>query len=187
MSHFPSLPEIDLISLWKKYNPGVRPLLDVHDEILRGPSELSEGERELIAAYVSSLNGCHFCFTAHRDHALAWHIDPGVFGDVVVDTEHDSLSVKFRALLPYVRKLTIEPGAVAMEDVEPIYAAGYSEAGLYDIITTTALYAFMNRILEGAGIKEHVKTLHMSDEQRRKLRYANLRHGIFDKDDPRRM
>src|SRR5689334_9367784 len=35
------------------------------DVLLRGPSPLSPGERELIAAYVSALNGCAFCRGSH--------------------------------------------------------------------------------------------------------------------------
>jgi len=38
----------------------------------------------------------------------------------------------------------------------------------------TALYNFMNRILEGAGIKKHARVMDMTDEMRRKYRYKHL-------------
>ena len=37
-----------------------RPYSDALELALRGPSDWSEGERELFAAYVSSLNQCLF-------------------------------------------------------------------------------------------------------------------------------
>lgn len=37
-----------------------KPLNELAEALLRGPSPLARGERELIAAYVSSLNHCVF-------------------------------------------------------------------------------------------------------------------------------
>lgn len=175
MSHFPSIPNLELMGLFSKFpDRGILPLLEYHDAILRSQSELSEGERELIAAYVSSLNHCHYCFSAHRDHAKAWGIAPEVFGNVQIDVDHPSIPEKFRPVLAYVRRLTVDPAGVGPADAQAVYDAGYSEAGLFDIISVTALYAFMNRILEGAGIKKHVRVGNMSDEARRKYRYTHL-------------
>ena len=41
--------------------------------LLHAPNSLTQGERELIAAYVSALNGCTFCFRSHAAIA-AWHL-----------------------------------------------------------------------------------------------------------------
>jgi hypothetical protein len=37
-----------------------RPFSDALDLAMRGPSDWSDGERELFAAFVSRLNHCHF-------------------------------------------------------------------------------------------------------------------------------
>jgi len=42
-----------------------KPLNDLVEVLLRGPSTLARGERELIATYVSSLNDCYYCQTSH--------------------------------------------------------------------------------------------------------------------------
>ena len=175
MSFFPSIPNLELIALFKKYpKRGVLPLLEYHDEILRNDSELTEGERELIAAYVSSLNDCHYCFHAHRDHAKAWGVDPEVFGNMMINIDHPSLPEKFTPVLSYVRRLTRDPAGMTKADADAVYEAGYSEEGLFDIISVTALYNFMNRMLEGAGIKKHVSVNKMSDDMRRRFKYTNL-------------
>ena len=42
-----------------------KPMNELAEVLLRGPSTLSRGERELIATYVSSKNDCHFCHSVH--------------------------------------------------------------------------------------------------------------------------
>ncbi|WP_255431655.1 carboxymuconolactone decarboxylase family protein [Ruegeria sp. THAF57] len=52
------------LSLWCQYE----------SLVMRGESELSASERELIAAYVSGLNACSYCHEAHTVFARAYGI-----------------------------------------------------------------------------------------------------------------
>ena len=52
------------------------PISELAEVLLRGPSTLTRGERELIAAYVSALNECTFCYTSHAAIA-ACQLDDG--------------------------------------------------------------------------------------------------------------
>ncbi|NCO21523.1 MAG: peroxidase-related enzyme [Rhodobacterales bacterium] len=179
MSHFPSIPNLELLGLFRKFpQRGILPLLEYHDAVLRSDSELTIGERELIAAYVSSINDCHYCFSAHRDHARAWGMDAGLFGNVQIDLDHPALPERMRPVLAFARRLTADPAGVGQADAQGIFDAGFSEEGLFDIISVTALYNFMNRILEGAGIKKHIRVTEMTDEMRRNYRYTHLWKGI---------
>lgn len=153
---------------------GILPLLAHHDVIPRPESELSVAEPELIAAYVSAANGCHDCFSARRDHAKAWGILPEVFGNLQIDLDHPGLSERTRPVLACVRRLTVDPAGVGTADAQAIYDAGFSEEGLCDIISATSLYNFMNRILEAAGIRKHVRVMDMTDKMRRKYRCTHL-------------
>ncbi len=185
MSHFPSIQNLELLSLFRKFpDRGILPLLEYHDAILRNDSELSVAERELIAAYVSSVNGCHYCFSAHRDHAKAWGIPAEVFGNVQIDLDHPGIPERMRPVLAYSRRLTVDPAGVGMSDAQAVYDAGFSEEGLFDIISVTSLYNFMNRVLEGAGIKKHVRVTDMTDEMRRKYRYTHLWKTISKEQTP---
>ena len=38
-----------------------RPMRELAETLLRGPSTLKSSEREMIAAFVSTLNDCYFC------------------------------------------------------------------------------------------------------------------------------
>lgn len=63
----------------------------------------------MTAVYVSALNGCRFCFAAHRAHAEVWHIDPAVFGDMTIDRAHKSLRPALEPVLAYVETLGTRP------------------------------------------------------------------------------
>ena len=55
-----------------RYRPETgRPLSELAEVLLRGPSTLTRGERELIAAYVSALNDCGYCSASHSACAAA--------------------------------------------------------------------------------------------------------------------
>ena len=55
-----------------RYRPETgRPLSELAEVLLRGPSTLTRGERELIAAHVSALNDCRYCSSAHSACAAA--------------------------------------------------------------------------------------------------------------------
>jgi uncharacterized peroxidase-related enzyme len=67
------------------------------------------------------------------------------------DLGHGALGDADRAMLRYVEKLTLRPGTVEREDVEVLRAAGFSDAAIGDIAINAALFAFMNRIVDGLG------------------------------------
>src|SRR5260370_37169784 len=55
-----------------RYRPETaRPLRELAEVLLRGPSTLARGERELIAAHVSALNDCQYCSSSHSACAAA--------------------------------------------------------------------------------------------------------------------
>ena len=79
MPQMPSLPEdAHLRDLLFRFPKNVEPLLQFVNSVLRSDGELSIGERELIAAFVSGLNACRFCYGSHVIHAETFGIEPGL-------------------------------------------------------------------------------------------------------------
>jgi len=153
MARFPSLPEQPhLADVFMRFSKGVWPLMAFHDEILRDESELTAGERELIAAYTSGLNACNFCHGSHRMIAEVHGIDPEVFESLVTDPAQAGLEEKWLPLLTYVRKLTVAPARLTDADAQAVFAAGWSEDALYDAVIVCAAFNMMNRIVEGCGV-----------------------------------
>lgn len=156
MRFLDSLPEnTHLADVFKRFPKGVAELLDYHDILLRGPSSLSIGERELIAAFVSGLNECDFCFGAHQSYAEAFGIDFDLFDALFSDIDTAPVEDKMKPLLHYVAKLTKEPHKVIKADVDAILAAGWDEEAVHDAAAVTALFNFMNRIIFGLGVADH--------------------------------
>lgn len=153
---FPSLPENPKLGdVFKRFPEAIAPLLDYHDRVLRSDGPLTIGERELIAAYVSSLNACRFCFDGHKVFARAHGIDPGLIA-ALLDDDHDRIEPRLRPILAYVRKLTLEPSKMVEADAEAVYAAGWSEEALFSAIQTCAVFNLMNRIVEGTGVTPYL-------------------------------
>ena len=67
------------------------------------------------------------------------------------DVEGAPVGEADRAMLRYVERLTREPAAVEREDVEVLRRAGFSDAAIGDIAINAALFAFMNRVVDGLG------------------------------------
>ncbi len=88
-----------------------KPLRELAEVLLRGPSTLTSGERELMASYVSSQNDCYFCHTSHGA-AAAHHL--GGNEQLVVNVKNDfanaDISNKLKALLAIAGKV---PSAAA--------------------------------------------------------------------------
>jgi len=182
MAHYPSLgPDDYLDALFKRFPRGVRPLLELHDEILRDASELSIGERELIAAYVSGLNACKFCFGAHKTMAQAFGFEQDFVETLVHEgAEAAGVDAKLVPLLDYVRQITVEPSKTSERMAQAVYDAGWSEDALSNAVQTAALYAYMNRILDGAGLEPKPLFADPSEaelETRRNSTYADWGRG----------
>ncbi len=96
-----------------------RPLNELAEVLLCGPSSLTGGERELIAAYVSVRNECQYCQTIHGAIA-AEHLggDEDLVCAVKVDFENASISRKLKALLAIAGKVQVSGKNVTPNDIE---------------------------------------------------------------------
>lgn len=149
----PSLPEdAHLGDVVKRFPQAFGPLLEYHDRVLRDEGELTVAQRELIAAYVSGLNACAFCFGAHTLYARAFGIDPETVEALLADPENAPVDERLKPLLAYVAKLTREPSRLTEADAKAAYAVGWSEQALFEAVQVCGLFNLMNRIVEGSGV-----------------------------------
>ena len=169
---FPSLPETPhLRDVFQRFPKTIEPLLMYHDALLCTDSALSKAERELIAAFVSGLNACTFCFGAHKVAADAFGVDPEVIDALVADVNAAPVDEKLKPLLYYVATLTRAPAMMTEQHAQAVYDAGWSEEALFDAVQVCALFNFMNRIVEGSGVGFDFASLPpMTDADRAKRR-----------------
>ena len=106
MPFLPSLPKgASLLDLFKAFPETSIPLIQFHEALLRRPSPFTEGERELIAAYVSGLNHCRYCHGVHSATAELLGIKRELV-DSRIDIDGADVDPKMRPVLRYARKLT---------------------------------------------------------------------------------
>ena len=127
-------------------------LIDFHEALLRGPSPLTEGEREFIATYVSGLNNCRYCFTVHSACAESYGYSRDQIDGCLADIGTADIDHKLVPLLKVAKTLTEKPSGMTEALAQGVYAAGWGEKALHDAIMVISCFNFMNRLLEGHGV-----------------------------------
>lgn len=136
-----------------KYRPeAAKPLNELAETLLRGPSTLTSAEREMIASYVSYQNECHFCHSSHGA-AAAHHLDGNLdlLDDIKNDFEKIVISQKLRKLLDIAKKVQILGNKVTEKDIEAAKAEGATDLEIHDTVLIAAAFCMYNRYVDGLG------------------------------------
>ena len=153
MPFFKSLPDdAGVAHIYRAHIDEYRPWIQMGDKVMTGESPLSRGERELIATFVSVLNGCDYCHASHGATMAALGMDAGIIDQLVEDIDTADVPDRLKPVLKFCRKLTLTPARVSAQDAEAVFAAGWDEAALHAAIAVTCRFNFMNRLVMGHGL-----------------------------------
>jgi uncharacterized peroxidase-related enzyme len=139
-----------IIELLFYKGPTGKALSQLAQTLLHGPSPLSPGERELIAGYVSNLNGCEFCYKSHSASANAHfndngdtvrHVETGIYNAPVSD--------KMKALLEIASRVQMGGKEVQPEHINTAREAGASDEEIHDTVLIAAAFCMYNRYVDG--------------------------------------
>ena len=117
--------------------------------LLRGPSTLTEGERELIATIVSHRNQCKFCVTAHTAIADILLEESNTSAKVKEDITTAPVSDKMKALLTIASQVQVSGKNVTMKSIQDAKDAGASDIEIHDTVLIAALFCLYNRYVDG--------------------------------------
>jgi uncharacterized peroxidase-related enzyme len=141
--------------------PGIRSLVMFRPEtgkylyelaqiLLRGPSSLSQADRELVAAYVSERNECAFCMNSHAAAARVLSGDEKARVDQTLrQMEQASISPKLKALLKIAGKVQISGKEVTPEDIVEARTQGAEDLEIHDTVLIAATFSMFNRYVDG--------------------------------------
>lgn len=141
--------------------PGIRSLVMFRPEtgqylyelaqvLLRGPSPLTEAEREMIAAFVSSRNNCNFCMKSHAAAARClFGKDESLVDEVLKNGTTSSVSEKLKALLEIAAKVQVSGKEVLPSDVDKARDAGATDMDIHDTVLIAASFSMFNRYVDG--------------------------------------
>ena len=144
----------------EQHLPGITGLLEYRTEtagpireltqiLLRGPSSLTFGERELIAALVSFRNECRFCTEAHTKVADILLAENRTTQNIKSDIYSAPLSDKMKALLSIAAHVQVSGKKVTSEDINQAKAAGATDLEIHDTVLIAALFCLYNRYVDG--------------------------------------
>jgi|SRR5450631_1590191 uncharacterized peroxidase-related enzyme len=127
-----------------------KPLNELVEVLMRGPNSLTPAERELIATYVSSLNDCYYCQTAHGAIAAA-HLngDEDLVKRVKADFQHADISEKLKTLLVIAAKVQKGGKNVTAEDINHARNEGATDLEIHDTVLIAAAFCMYNRYVDG--------------------------------------
>ncbi|GAA4410052.1 carboxymuconolactone decarboxylase family protein [Actinokineospora soli] len=135
-----------------RYRPETaKPLNELAEILLRAePHPLTPGERELIAAYVSGLNECTFCCSAHSAFAAAQLTDGMPLVDQVrANLDTAPVTPKLRALLRIAGAVQDTGRKVTPELVAAARDAGATDLEIHDTVLIAAAFCMYNRYVDG--------------------------------------
>lgn len=130
-----------------------KPLNALAEILLRSPNNtLSQGERELIATYVSSLNNCTFCQMVHGSAAQCYLEDDGsLINQVKKDMLNAPISDKMKSLLTIAGAVQKGGKNVTKEHIDSAKALGTTDKEIHDTVLIAAAFCLFNRYVDGLG------------------------------------
>lgn len=128
-----------------------KPLRELADILLHQPNALAPGERELIAAYVSSGNCTTFCVLSHSAAAASHLGDPSIVEKVKADFLTAPISPKLKALLVIAGKVREDGKLVTETDVHAARILGATDIEIHDTVLIAAAFSMFNRYVDGLG------------------------------------
>lgn len=111
---------------------------------MRGKSQWSVAERELMAAMIAQWNSCPFCVGAHS--AVAVHgMELATVRAALDDYNTAPLPDKLRATLRFLEKMTREPDELDADDAGAVMAAGVTHSQLTEAVAVATLFNIITR------------------------------------------
>ena len=143
-----NVPGIRSLALYRPET--AKPLYELVQILLRGPSTLSAAERELIAAYVSYKNDCLFCMSSHAAAAKCLYNDEAfLVDDVLKDLQQSCVSDKMKNLLHIAGKVRVSGKEVSPGDIAAARAKGADDREIHDTVLIAATFSMFNRYVDG--------------------------------------
>jgi len=126
------------------------PFYALVQDLLRGPSAWSVGERELFAAATSKSNECQFWTSVHTAFA-ADQVGTDVAADALAGQGDAVIGPRATAALVFLEKLALAPDAIGPGDADAVRAAGVSDEALDEAVRISVLFHVINRVMDTAG------------------------------------
>jgi uncharacterized peroxidase-related enzyme len=147
------LDDVGRTSLYRPDLFGRAWLALLHD-VMVAPSEWSRAERELLAAFVSNRNRCHYCVGIHSQTATILG-GREVSADILINWRSADFDGPIKAAFAL-----LDAGEALDDAIAAARAAGLSHAAMVDVFAIGFVFDLINRLADSLGFS-------FGDEDRR--------------------
>jgi uncharacterized peroxidase-related enzyme len=137
-------PVVDAVKL-AFYRPDFYGAGDLTHEAMRGPSDWSIGDRELMAAFVAQANESPFCVAAHSATSTQFYGDATKVSSILADLDTAPIDEPLRATLRLLGKLTRDH-TIDADDIRAVLAAGVSSQQIEDALAVCLAFDITTRL-----------------------------------------
>lgn len=130
----------------------------LYNGIMYGRTGLSRAEREFATFAVSITNGCVYCTSIHSRRYSELTRDAALMEGYLPTQDEALLSPRLKAILHFARKLTNRPSELTPTDREELITVGFTDAEILDLVQSSALFAWANRLMLTLGEPENTTT-----------------------------
>lgn len=148
VSHYP-VPDAAKVVFYRPQYYG-SPMKKFTHRAMRGPSQWSVGDREIMAAFVSRLNECTFCVKAHGAVAARAYGDRTKVDDVLADLGTAAVEAPLHATLVMLGNLTHDH-SINTDDIRGVMASGASRQQIEDALAICFAFNTTNRLANAFG------------------------------------
>jgi len=146
---FSGHPVVDAVKL-AFYRPDFYGGDPLTHEAMRGQSDWSIGDRELMAAYVSKANECPFCVSAHSATSSMWYGDQTKVADTLTDVGTAPIDEQLRATLRMLGKLA-QQNSIDADDIRAVLGASVSPQQIKDALAVSLAFNITDRLANAFG------------------------------------
>jgi uncharacterized peroxidase-related enzyme len=118
--------------------------------IMYGRGGLPRAERELGAAEASIVNRCVYCVSVHAARYIQLTKHPAVIEHLFAG-DMSGLGVREQAIIAFSAKLSQCPPQATPADAAALRATGMSDAEIFDLVLSVAVFGWANRLMHVLG------------------------------------
>jgi AhpD family alkylhydroperoxidase len=113
-------------------------------EAMRGPSDWTVGERELMAALVAKWNSCRLCVGAHGSVSVK-ELKRSTVDAALADYHAAPIWEGLKVTLEFLEVMTLRPAELTSENAKAVFEAGVGAEALKDAIAVGAIFNIVTR------------------------------------------
>jgi uncharacterized peroxidase-related enzyme len=130
-----------------------RAFFHYYDVLMKGPSELSRAEREMIVLAVSRVNACTYCTVAHGAALRILSKNSVLADQISANYRVADITPRQRAMLDFAVKVTERSAEIEQSDFDTLRGYGFTDSDIWDIGAVAAFFNLSNRMANLADMK----------------------------------